>query len=110
VKNLTIARCCSTLFVTLMIVFAQIAGATPTPVSVTPSSGTGSAQTFSFLFSDTGGAGSIIWTQLMINQTLTTTSSCWFYYDGTLLYLYNDADTGAGRSQSGVQDGREQPM
>jgi hypothetical protein len=82
------ARYCITLCVSLLWLFAQIAGATPTPVSVTPSSGSGLSQTFSFVFSDTGGAGSIIWTQLMINQTLATTSSCWFYYDGSLLYLY----------------------
>ena len=71
-------------------------GGPPSPVSVTPSSGTGSSQNFSFVFTDPGGANNIIWTQIMINASLTTTSSCWFYYDGTLLYLYNDAGTGAG--------------
>jgi hypothetical protein len=68
----------------------------PTAVSVTPSSGTGSTQIFSFLFSDTGGANKITYVQALINGSLSWYHSCAvLYYQSTnRLYLVNDAGNG----------------
>jgi hypothetical protein len=68
----------------------------PTAVSVTPSSGTGSTQIFSFLFSDTGGANKITYVQALINGSLAWYHSCAvLYYQSTnRLYLVLDSGTG----------------
>jgi uncharacterized repeat protein (TIGR01451 family) len=65
-------------------------------VSVTPSSGTGSSQTFSFLLSDPNGFTDMPWVQMIFNATLNTSAGCFTYYDRVrnLVYLQNDAATG----------------
>ena len=49
------------------------------PVSVTPSSGSGSSQTFSFLFSDPNGYSGLA-VMVMINNTLAWPAGCTFLY------------------------------
>ena len=66
----------------------------PAPVSVTPSSGSGSSQTFAFMFSDPAGAADINSAQIIINSSLATTNGCYFYLyasGSNVLYLANDA-------------------
>jgi hypothetical protein len=66
-----------------------------TAVSVTPSSGTGSSQTFSFLFSDPDGYQDIAWTQIMIARGLPMASSCWLFYSRSSNQVFLANDSGA---------------
>jgi hypothetical protein len=50
-------------------------------VSVTPSSGSGSSQTFSLLYSDTKGFADIGWAEVNINSSLSATSACYVHLD-----------------------------
>ncbi len=65
----------------------------PTPVSVTPGSGSGVSRTFAFVFSDANGATDITSAQLDINAALTAKSACYFYFSRQTgaIYLANDA-------------------
>ena len=66
----------------------------PTAVSATPNSGTGSAQTFSFVFSDSSGYASIPVTEVLFGvDTGSYAPSCVVYYDQptNALYLANDS-------------------
>ncbi|MEO8659461.1 MAG: SBBP repeat-containing protein [Bryobacteraceae bacterium] len=49
----------------------------PTAVSVSPSSGTGSSQTFSTVYSNPNGASDLISTQILINTTFGAVSACY---------------------------------
>src|SRR5204862_359999 len=72
-----------------------VPGGAPTLVSVTPSSGGGSSQTFSFLYSDSKGYASITTLQTLINSSLSASAGCYFlHYPGAnVFYLSNDAGT-----------------
>ena len=65
----------------------------PSAVSVNPSSGTGSNQTFSFVFSDPNGVADIVSAQVDINATLVAASACYLYYHRATnqIWLMNDA-------------------
>jgi hypothetical protein len=65
----------------------------PSPVSVTPSVGTGVSQLFQLTYSDPSGFGSISATQTIINSTLTYTGSCAAFYTASTqsLAIINDA-------------------
>jgi hypothetical protein len=67
----------------------------PVPVSVTPSSGTGLSQSFTYLFSDGNGYTDINSVQIMVNSTLNSVNSCQLYYirPSNQLYMRNDANT-----------------
>jgi hypothetical protein len=67
----------------------------PSAVSVTPSSGSGSSQLFSFVFSDPNGFADLAWGQAMINATLSQANSCVLHYtrDTNAVWLVNDAST-----------------
>ena len=67
----------------------------PMPVSVSPNSGTGQSQTFSFVYSDGNGYGSIAYASIIVNGTLTTVNGCYVLYiqSSNTLYLTNDAAT-----------------
>ena len=68
----------------------------PTLVSVTPSSGNGSSQTFSFVYSDQKGYASITTLQTVINSSLSASASCYLlhYPRANVFYVSNDAGTG----------------
>jgi hypothetical protein len=51
--------------------------AQPSAISVSPASGTGLTQTFTFVFSDTGGYGNIAWTQVLFSSTLNGFNACY---------------------------------
>ncbi len=65
------------------------------PVSVTPSSGSGSSQTFAFQFADPKGYASLVSVSVIINSSLTGAGGCYLlYYPGSkLIYLTNDSST-----------------
>ena len=65
------------------------------PVSVTPSSGSGSSQTFAFAFFDPNGATSISTASMIIAGNLSGSGSCYLYYAvaTNAIYLANDAGT-----------------
>ncbi len=68
----------------------------PTVDSVTPASGSGATQTFSFKYSSVGGSTFLNAAYGMINSSLSGAGGCFFnyYQPGNTLYLYNDAGTG----------------
>ncbi len=76
------------------------ANSPPSAVSVTPSSGTGLTQTFSFLFSDPNGFTDIAATDMLINGPFGSANSCYTTYSRSLnqLWLLNDAATSWGAS------------
>src|SRR5204862_70088 len=73
-----------------------IANQPPTAVSVTPSSGSGSSQTFAFVYSDPNGFTGLPWVQTIVNATLTGSAACYTHYNrlGNQVLLLNDAATG----------------
>ena len=62
-------------------------------VSVTPSTGSGSAQTFSFQFSDTAGATDLTSVSAVVSSTLTSVGSCEvdYYRASNTLKLVTDS-------------------
>jgi len=68
---------------------------TPSVASVSPSSGAGSAQTFSFVFSDTAAANDLSSVQTLINSALSGVQACLVLIDvvHSTPYLLNDAGT-----------------
>ena len=71
------------------------ATAPPVPLSVTPSTGSGFSQTFSFVYTNEAGAANIWYTVATINSSLNFSNSCTVdYVPGTQqIYLMNDTGT-----------------
>src|ERR1044071_9084069 len=69
-----------------------VPGTLPSAVSVTPSSGSGSSQTFGFLFSDTRGYAAISSASIVFSSS---GNACMLYYVRATnsLYMANDAGT-----------------
>jgi hypothetical protein len=67
----------------------------PTPVSVTPNTGSGMSETFVFVFSDGNGATDIASAQIDIGSKLSATGSCYFYYARGRNAIYLASDAGA---------------
>jgi len=65
----------------------------PAPVSVTPNSGSGSSQTFAFVFTSPKGYSALSTVLVIVNSTVANAYGCYFvYFQGSqLLYLANDA-------------------
>jgi hypothetical protein len=69
---------------------------TVTADSVTPSSGSGSTQTFALQYSDTAGATDLLTTWVWFNATFSSTgNSCLLYYNRSSNVLYLLSDTGS---------------
>lgn len=68
----------------------------PQAVSVTPSSGQGSAQGFQFRFSDPNGWTDIHMTEMLVHNTLTPATGCYLQVQpvSKRIWLRNDAGTG----------------
>ena len=68
----------------------------PSAVSVTPSSGNGSPQTFTMVYSDANGVSDLRWAYLLVNTSLNANNACYVVYSNTdnTLSLANDAGTG----------------
>jgi len=67
----------------------------PVAVSVTPSSGSGTGQTFSYVASDANGAADIVATHILINDGLSGTNGCWIYFARATnqVWLRDDVNT-----------------
>ncbi len=65
---------------------------TPSGASVSPSSGSGSSQTFSFIVTDPNGFADIAWIELLFHSSLTTTQACYIHFKPptNVVYLYSD--------------------
>jgi hypothetical protein len=68
--------------------------AAPSNGGVTPSSGAGLSQTFSYLFSDSNGFAALSTVYMLINPTLTWSNACYPYYDRVANALWLVSDTG----------------
>jgi len=68
------------------------------PVSVTPSAGTGISQIFQLAYSDPTGFGAITQTETIINRTLTYTGACAAVYTASTQTLQINNDNGVGFS------------
>ena len=63
----------------------------PSPVSVTPASGSGATRTFAFTFYNPGGASGIVAAQIDINASLGAIGACYLYYASNKIFLATDA-------------------
>lgn len=73
----------------------SVSGFVPEALSVSPSSGAGSSQTFRFSFRDGDGYTQLQWVYALFQTTITATNACYIRYtrsDNTL-WLRNDAGT-----------------
>jgi hypothetical protein len=68
----------------------------PSPVSVSPSSGSGYMQAFQFVFTDPNGYADIQWTQMLMNSTLDAANACYLYYWRPTNVIYLSTDAGGG--------------
>jgi len=68
-------------------------GGNPVVVSLNPSSGAGSSQTFTVVVSDPNGAADLSWIQTMINTEVDAAGACFVHFvrAANSLYLQNDA-------------------
>jgi hypothetical protein len=67
-----------------------VPGSVPAAASVTPSSGSGTAQTFTAVFTDLAGASYLNYGMLLINGGLSATGGCWVWVNPNGIYLEND--------------------
>ncbi|SPF41845.1 hypothetical protein SBA4_280020 [Candidatus Sulfopaludibacter sp. SbA4] len=77
--------------------FQVISQGQPTPVSVTPASGVGNAQSFTFQFSDAAGYQSLGVVNVLINNFLDGRSACYLAYvvpSNTLVLVDDGGDAG----------------
>ncbi|HMF74126.1 MAG TPA: S53 family peptidase [Bryobacteraceae bacterium] len=65
------------------------------PFSVSPASGSGATQTFSFKFSNASGAGNISQAHMLITSNGTGSNACYLIYQASDNGLYLTADNGA---------------
>ena len=65
----------------------------PSIVSASPLGGSGNAQTFSFVYSDTGGAGLITTAYVVFNSALTSINGCYLLYNNSAqtITMYDDS-------------------
>ena len=78
--------------------YGVAAGGVPIAISVSPSSGSGPSQRFSFTVSDQGGAGFITGLAALISSSLNTVGTCYVAYDrnsGTISLGYDNPFNGA---------------
>src|SRR5712692_3316408 len=92
VVRLSVVR--ALLAVSLVALAGPLCG-TPSNVSVTPSSGTGSSQTFSYVFSDPNGFTDIVSAQMLVGP-FSAANSCYMYFERSTnrLWLVDDSGTG----------------
>jgi hypothetical protein len=68
----------------------------PSIVSLTPSSGSGSSQTFTMVYTDPAGLSDLDLTDILFNTSVSGSSACFVTYfrSSNQLFLYNNAGTG----------------
>jgi hypothetical protein len=72
-----------------------VSGGSPAPISVTPSSGIGSTQTFTFVFSHPSGYQALAAVETVVNSQLTAADSCFVYVVPSSALAYLAADDGS---------------
>jgi len=75
---------------------ASAAASGPASVSVSPSSGTGLYNLFSFVYSDSSGYQYLKGVHALVNSSTSYTNACWMYYDASAKVLWlasNDTST-----------------
>jgi hypothetical protein len=72
----------------------------PTNISVSPASGTGTVQTFSFVYSDPSGYTDINWVNMLFQTQITGQNACLVQYVVSNNTLYLVADSGSGYAGS----------
>ena len=79
------------------VVSVSMDNASPQAVSVSPSSGSGSSQLFTFVYSDPDGFADLSYVQAIFSSTLNPVGACYLHYHRgfNLIDLFNDAGTGA---------------
>lgn len=85
----------------------EVAGGQPTgPLSVSPSSGSGASQVFTFTFADPRGAADLTWLRVLIHSQQTAVAGCYLEVDpvGLVAYLYDDAGSGYSAVRLGTSD------
>jgi hypothetical protein len=66
----------------------------PAAASVSPTSGTGSTQVFTFTYTDPGGYSAIAWSQTLIANGFVTSGSCYLFFNRAMNNVYLSNDTG----------------
>jgi hypothetical protein len=74
----------------------------PVSVSVTPASGSGSSQVFSFAFSDASGYADINWVQMIVGTQVMSNNVCFVTYTRATNVLQLVVDAGGGFVGSGA--------
>jgi hypothetical protein len=76
----------------------------PSNVSVTPASGTGTTQVFSFIYSDPYGYTDIHYVNMLFQSTLSGQNACWVQYTlaTNIIDLVNDSGSGYTSSTLGT--------
>ena len=68
----------------------------PSVLPMSPSSGSGTSQTFQFAYSDPQGYADIRYVEMLINTSLQAAQGCYMYYDRASNVIYLSADSGSG--------------
>ncbi len=79
---------------------SSLSAQTLSDVSVTPSSGSGSSQTFTAVYSDSSGASQLNRKLLLINSSLNGSNACYIQVDSAGFHVVNDAGNALGSSSS----------
>ena len=90
-------------------VLSGASGVLPSAVGVTPNSGSGASQTFSFQFSDSSGASDLTTVSVLINSSTSTTNACSVTYTraaNTLMLLTDAGAAPGGRLPRGAAASR----
>ncbi|WP_228486843.1 beta strand repeat-containing protein [Paludibaculum fermentans] len=81
-------------------VTAPVVNTAPVPASVSPSSGSGAAQVFTFQFTDANGAADLALLRVLINGQQTAVAGCYFVWDRSAGVIWLADDSGAVWSAS----------
>ncbi|MDQ2946770.1 MAG: hypothetical protein M3Y27_12625 [Acidobacteriota bacterium] len=82
--------------------WSTVTAVAPTADSVTPSSGSGTSQTFAFAYTDTNGASDIAWTYSLFNTAPSGGNACYVQYNRPTNTLYLVDDSGLSYAGSVV--------
>ncbi len=89
-------------FALLGAIHTSASAAVPQVSTVTPSSGTGTGQTFTLAVSDSAGTADIAGMNLLFSPSVNGTKACWIYYDHLHKSVYLADDTATTWSYVGV--------
>jgi hypothetical protein len=85
--------------------YLSVSNAAPT-VSVTPTVGTGSSQTFTLSATDSGTADAIAGINLLFNAAFQGANACWVYMDAVNIYLWLANDSTSGWTPAPIGSGQ----